>query len=204
MVLWVENAIKRLPPTLPSLLFSPFSPIALLFRHFFALFHLHTCYSLFSHFHNFPIFVLYSLTFSHFPLFLFFFLVLFFHCVFFFFTLFLSFSPLFDPLFNTFPPFFGQSDASLCAFLASLVRYEPPPTHRILRRARHVVKENLFLIEPVSAHFRPHSRVHTSTWPQRVLILQMRETHFFTHLDLPTRGSPHGRKPTSHSRKTYF
>ena len=54
----------------------------------------------------------------------------------------------------SFPPFSGQSDASLCNFLASFVPYEAPPTHRILRRTRHVVKENLVCFYAFSGTIR--------------------------------------------------
>ena len=133
-------------------------PEVLLFSPFFSPFSTFSHFSLFSLFSTiFPYFFTFSqfsiCSFSFFPFVLLFPLLL---------TLFQSFPPSFDPLFNPFPPFCGQDDASL-------VPYEAPPTHRILRRVRHIVKENLFFIELVSEHFRSHSRVHTSTCPQRVL-----------------------------------
>ena len=127
---WWSSGFPNLPfsPVLPS---APFSSLSLPFLTFFSFFF--TLFPLFYPFSLFP-----CLSFSLFPQFS---------------NNFPSPSPIF--LFSIvflpkktffpvpFPPFSGQSDASLCNFLASFVPYEAPPTHRILRRTRHVVKVNL-------------------------------------------------------------
>ena len=97
----------------------PFSPLSSLLSHFFP-------FSLFLSLSFFP-----SLS----PIFTFF-------------TFFLPF--FYQKTFSvTFPPFSGQSDASLCNFLA---RTRHLPQHKKLRRTRLVVKENLAIFFRIFVH----------------------------------------------------
>ena len=131
----LRNRAASLPPSgLPNLPFSlvlPFPPLSsnsLPFSLFFS-----------------PIFLLFTPLPLPFPLF------------FPFFPTFSSTFPSLSPIFCLFPDFFGQSDASLCNFLANFMPREAPHTSK----TRHVVKVHFCII---SRHFWAHPKNEGPIW----------------------------------------